>query len=180
MHKPTQLHWQAVKCLLRYLKGTIHHGLSLTRHASASLSAFSDSDQAGNPNDRTSTITYILFLGGNVVALASQKQRSVARSSTAVEYRAIAASAAQLAWVQHLLNELGAPPPISLVIYYDNVGANYLSANPVFHSRMKHIAIDFHFVRCSHKTSLPTVFWSPSNQDWCFRWKHHLAGGYKQ
>jgi hypothetical protein len=97
MHKPTQLHWQAVKRLLRYLKGTIHHGLSLTRSTSTTLSAFSDSDWAGNPDDRTSTTAYILFLGGNVVSWASRKQRSVARSSTKAEYRAVAATAAELA-----------------------------------------------------------------------------------
>ena len=147
MHKPTQLHWQAVKSLLRYLKGTIHHGLSLTCNPSASLYAFSDSDWAGNPDDRTSTTAYILFLGGNAVFWASQKQRSVARSSTEAEYRAVAATAAELSWVQHLLGELGALPPTSPMIYCDNVGATYLCANPVFHSRMKHIAIDFHFVR---------------------------------
>uniref|UniRef100_A0A6N2KS64 Integrase catalytic domain-containing protein n=1 Tax=Salix viminalis TaxID=40686 RepID=A0A6N2KS64_SALVM len=147
MHKPTEFHWQAVKRLLRYLKGTITHGLFLTRSASASLSAFSDSDWAGNPDDRTSTSAYILFLGGNAIAWASRKQRSVARSSTEAEYRAIAATAAELAWVQNLLSELGASPPSPPVIYCDNVGATYLCANPVFHSRMKHIAIDFHFVR---------------------------------
>jgi len=68
MHKPTQLHWQAVKRLIRYLKGTIYHGLSLTRSTSTTLSAFSYSNWAGNPDDRTSTTAYILFLGGNVVS----------------------------------------------------------------------------------------------------------------
>ena len=37
--------------------------------------------------------------------------------------------------------------PTVPVIYCDNVGATYLCANPVFHSRMKHIAIDYHFIR---------------------------------
>jgi hypothetical protein len=27
------------------------------------------------------------------------------------------------------------------------MGATYVSANPIFHARMKHIEIDFHFVR---------------------------------
>jgi hypothetical protein len=147
MHKPTQLHWQAVKRLLRYLKGTIYHGLSLTRNTSTTLSAFSDSDWAGNPDDHTSTTAYILFLGGNVVSWASRKQHSVARSSTEAEYRAVAATAAELSWVQQLLRELHASPPAPPTVFCDNVGATYLCANPVFHSRMKHIAIDFHFVR---------------------------------
>ena len=147
MHKPTQLHWQAVKRLLRYLKGTIHHGLSLTHSSSTALSAYSDSDWAGNPDDRTSTTTYVLFLGGNAISWASRKQRSVARSSTEAEYRAVATTAAEVSWVQQLLGELDSSPPLSPMIYCDNVGATYLCVNPVFHSRMKHIAIDFHFVR---------------------------------
>ena len=50
-------------------------------------------------------------------------------------------------WVCSLLTELVitlAQPP---VVFCDNVGATYLSANPVLHSRMKHLAFDFHFVR---------------------------------
>jgi hypothetical protein len=111
------------------------------------LSAFSDSDRAGNPYDRMSTTAYILFLGGNVVSWASRKQCSVARSSTEAEYRAVAATAAELSWVQQLLRELHTSLPAPLTVYCDNMGATYLYANPVFHSRMKHIAIDFHFVR---------------------------------
>jgi len=132
--------------LLRYLKGTIHHGLSFTRSSSITLSAFSDSDWAGNLDDRTSTTAYILFLGGNVIFWASCKQHSVARSSTKAEYRAIAVTSAELAWVQQLLRELHASPPAPPTVYCDNVGATYLCANPVFNSHMKHIAIDFHFV----------------------------------
>ena len=43
--------------------------------------------------------------------------------------------------------ELGITVPTTPTIYCDNIGANYLAANPVFHSRMKHIALDYHFVR---------------------------------
>ncbi|KAD4981945.1 hypothetical protein E3N88_18616 [Mikania micrantha] len=44
MHAPSQAHLQALKHVLRYLKGTIHHGLFLNRHSPLTLSAFSDSD----------------------------------------------------------------------------------------------------------------------------------------
>lgn len=58
----------------------------------------------------------------------------------------MAAAAAEVNWVQSLLSELciSPSPPVLLC---DNIGAIYLSSNPVFHSRMKHISIDIHFVR---------------------------------
>lgn len=50
-------------------------------------------------------------------------------------------------WVYSLLSELGIHLPSSPDIYCDNVGMTYLCANPVFHLRMKYIALDYYFVR---------------------------------
>lgn len=66
--------------------------------------------------------------------------------STETEYRAIAVTAAELNWICSLLTELGVILPHSPTIYCDNIGATNLCSNLVFHSRMKHIAIDFHFI----------------------------------
>lgn len=55
MHKPSQLHWQALKRIVRYLKGTIFHGLLLRRNDSLTLTGFSDVDSGGNQDDLTST-----------------------------------------------------------------------------------------------------------------------------
>ena len=52
----------------------------------------------------------------------------------------------QTLWVTNLLTELRFPVHQLPTIYYDNLGATFLSKNPVFHSRVKHVAIDFHFV----------------------------------
>jgi hypothetical protein len=51
MHKPTLLHWQSVKCLLRYLKHTITYGLQIFKSSCLDLQAFSDADWAGNKDD---------------------------------------------------------------------------------------------------------------------------------
>ena len=86
-------------------------------------------------------------MGSTPIAWSSRKQTGVARSSTEAEYRSVANTAAELSWVCSLLTELGVTLSTKPVVYCDNVGATYLSANPVFHSKMKHLALDFHFVR---------------------------------
>ncbi|CAG7888994.1 unnamed protein product [Brassica rapa] len=63
------------------------------------------------------------------------------------EYRAVANTASEVTWLCSLLSELQIQLLSPLVIYCDNVGAMYLCANPVFHSKMKHIALDYHFTR---------------------------------
>jgi histone deacetylase 1/2 len=50
-------------------------------------------------------------------------------------------------WVQKLLTELKVPHLTAARIWCDNLGAKYLTGNPVFHARTKHVEIDFHFVR---------------------------------
>ena len=147
MHRPTTEHWFLAKRLLRYLKGTIGHGLLLRRDSPITLHAFSDADWAGNLDDRTSTSAYVLFLGSNAISWSSRKQKSVARSSTEAEYRAVALAASEVLWLSSLLRELLISSPSPPTIFCDNIGATYLCSNPVFHSRMKHIEIDFLFVR---------------------------------
>lgn len=48
MHSPSEIHWQSLKRVLRYLKGTIHHGLFLKRRSSIYLTTFSYSGEVLN------------------------------------------------------------------------------------------------------------------------------------
>ncbi|KAK2975201.1 hypothetical protein RJ640_022093 [Escallonia rubra] len=85
--------------------------------------------------------------GSNPISWKSTRQKSVSRSSSEAEYNAVANSTAEILWVTNLLHELGIILPKTPVLFCDNTGATYLCANPVFHSRMKHIALDYPFVR---------------------------------
>lgn len=147
MHCPTDDHWQAAKRVLRYLAGTLSHVILLRRNTPLSLHAYSDTDWAGDTDDFVSTNAFILYIGSTPIAWSSRKQTGVARSSTEAEYRSVANTAAEMKWVCSLLSELGITLTHPPVVFCDNVGATYLSANPVFDSRMKHLALDFHFVR---------------------------------
>ncbi|XP_014523648.1 uncharacterized protein LOC106779943 [Vigna radiata var. radiata] len=153
LQAPTTDHFQAVKHILRYVKGTMSYGLSFTRGASLNVLGYSDADWARCIETRRSTYGYSIFSGGNLVSWSAKKQPTVARSSCESEYRAMANAAAELIWLTHLLHDLHISHQAPTLLC-DNKSAIFLSQNPVAHKRAKHIDIDYHFVQelvLSHK-----------------------------
>ncbi|KAI3500548.1 hypothetical protein L1887_36372 [Cichorium endivia] len=147
LQSPTVDHFQAVKRILRYVKGTLSFGLHFRRPQSSSILGYSDADWARCIETRRSTYGYSIFLGGNLVSWSAKKQPTVSRSSCESEYHAMANTASEIVWVTHLLRELHALPSNVPTLLCDNKSALFLSQNPISHKRAKHIDIDYHFVR---------------------------------
>ena len=147
MAAPKSTHYDVVLKILRYLKDTIFDGLHFSSHSSLTIQAYSDADWAGDPTDCRFTIGYCFLLGDSLISWRSKKQTVITRSSTEVEYRALAATTVELIWLRWLLQDLGVDCSTATKLHCDNRSAIQIAHNDVFHERTKHIEIDCHFIR---------------------------------
>ncbi|GKA37542.1 ribonuclease H-like domain-containing protein [Tanacetum coccineum] len=106
MYDPREPHFAALKRILRYVRGTLTHGLQLYASTTSSLVAYSDADWAGCPTTRRSTSGYCVFLGNNLLSWSSKRQFTLSRSSAEAEYRGVANAVAETCWLRNLLREL--------------------------------------------------------------------------
>lgn len=165
MEKPTVMHHKVVKQILRYLKGTIHFGLVYARGRCEELAGYTDSDLAGDLDDRRSTGGMVFYINGSPVSWCSQKQKTVALSSCEAEFMAATAAACQALWLRNLLGELIACKPKPVNLFVDNKSAIALMKNPVFHGRSKHIDTRYHFIReCVERGQIVVEFVSTEEQ----------------
>ncbi|KAL5751637.1 hypothetical protein ACOSQ2_022144 [Xanthoceras sorbifolium] len=145
MNNPGKIHWEAVKWILRYLRGTTNKTLCF-KGGDTTLTGYVDADLAGNVDIRKSTTGYVYTLGGTAVSWVSQLQKIVALSTTEAEYVAVTEASKEMVWLQSFLGELGKKQEDN-VLYCDSQSAIHLAKNPSFHSRTKHIQLRYHFIR---------------------------------
>lgn len=103
--RPEAPHWNAVKRILAYLRGTTQHGLCFSGSSITQLFGYTDSDFAGNAVDRRSTSGFAFLFNGSIVAWSSRRQSCVALSTTEAEYVAAAEATKEAIWLRRLLNE---------------------------------------------------------------------------
>ncbi|XP_031259821.1 secreted RxLR effector protein 161-like [Pistacia vera] len=147
MSNPGIEHWVALKWTLRYINTTMYVGLEYCKRTPAlDLVGYVDSDFAGDRDSRKSTTAYYFTLGGNCISWKSQLQPLVALSTTEAEYVAVTNAFKEAIWLQGILKEINLMNgPVT--VYSDSQSAIHLSKNPVYHERMKHVDVKYHFVR---------------------------------
>ncbi|KAL0560852.1 hypothetical protein IC582_001266 [Cucumis melo] len=144
MESPTKFHLLASKRILRYIKGTPDLGILYQRKRKLNFVGFSDSDYAGDLNDRKSTSGYVFMLGSGVISWSSKKQPIV---TTEAELVAAASRACQAIWLRNILENLHYKQEEASIIICDNTSTIKLSRNPVLHGRRKHISVRYHYLR---------------------------------
>lgn len=120
---PRQVHWIALKRVLRYLQGTSDNALRLVNNRNIVLEAFCDADRAGGRKDRKSTTGNLILLGGCPILWRTLKQHAVALSTTEAEFSSLTEGTKQIIWIRKLLSELGLPQRNPTRIMEGNKGA---------------------------------------------------------
>ncbi|CAL9013346.1 unnamed protein product, partial [Prunus brigantina] len=138
-------HWNDVKWILRYLRGTSKMSLCFGG-GKPELIGYTDADMAGDLDSRKSTSGYLITFSGGAVSWQSKLQKCVALSTTEAEF--IAATEAckackEMLWMKRFLQELGQEQH-KYILHCDSQSAIHLSKNPSFHSRSKHIDVRYH------------------------------------
>ena len=142
---PTEAHLNAVKRILRYLKGTLDLSLQYKYIESCEfeVTGYSDADWASDLDTRRSTTGKT----GSAISWISQKQSTVALSTAEAEYIALSSATQEVVWLRQLLTDIGVDYAKPVTVWEDNQAAIGLTRNPVGHKRTKHINIKYHFVR---------------------------------
>ena len=130
---------QAAKRVLRYLKGTINLGVFYCKKGDGELKAYTDSDYAGDLDERRSTSGYVFLLTEGFVSWSSKKQPVVTLSTTEAEFVAATFCACQGVWMRTVLDKLDHSQGKGTTMFCDNSSTIKLSKNPVLHGRSNHI-----------------------------------------
>lgn len=187
---PGEIHWQAVKKILRYLNGTAHYGLVFGRversadagvtsaagtsagAAAAHISCYADADWAGNTGSRRSCTGNLVLLGGSIVDWTCKMQSTVALSSCEAEYQSSGSAVQSMLFMDSLLTEMGLrgdnggqrDGTLKLKVLNDNQSAVAICKNDVLHSRVRHIDIKHHFIREQVEKGAVEVSWIPTDK----------------
>ena len=147
MQNPKKPHLEAVRRILRYIKGTIDYGILYKKDGASEMVRYCDADYAGDHDTRRSTIGYVFSLGSRPISWCSKRQPTMSLSSIESEYRALATTAQEYTWLMQLMKDLHQPPEHAVQLHCDNQSAIHLTENPVFHARTKHVEVHYHFVQ---------------------------------
>ena len=143
MSDPSVEHWQGIKRVMRYIKGTLDHGVRIdtSEYDAINLIGYSDGDWAGGAVSRKSTSGFLFKLEGGAVSLQSKRQTTIALFSAEAKYLAKSSAVQEAVWLHQLLSDLGFQQESPTIINEENQGVIALSKHPTSHSRTKHIDI---------------------------------------
>ena len=151
MSNPGEVHWKALKHLLRYLKGTRQFGLIYNfaiPSAVPGVHGYTDASHADCPDTLRITLAYVFYFHGAILSWFSKLHGFVTTCTNHSEYAALGLGAKEAQWMVYLFEQLepqAKHQPVPLFV--DNSGVVSLVFNPVDHQANKHIRLMYHYAR---------------------------------
>ena len=149
MSDPGKQHWEAVKWILRYLRGTAKVGLlfqGLEEGKPKVLQGYVDADYAGDLDQRRSITGYVFMVVGCIISWKAELQDIVALSTTEAEYMAAVEAAKEALWLQGLVDTFGVKQE-EVKIHCDSQSVIHLAKDKRYHKRTKHIDVRYQNIR---------------------------------
>jgi len=141
-------HLAAAIYTLRYLRNTEDLAIQFDAQPSTAQDVhlpvgYTDSDLAGDLDDRKSTSGYVFALGNGAISWRARKQPLVAFPTVEAEYIGESDAAKEAIWIASLYSRLLGLEAYPQEIFVDNKEAIQLAKNPKFHERTKHIGVRY-------------------------------------
>jgi hypothetical protein len=148
LEKPTSDDVTKVKRVFRYIAGTLNKCIVYKANCDRGiLKCYSDSDFGGCRITGRSTSGVVMMHAGGIISWLSQRQATVATSTTEAEIIAATEAVKEVIWLQRLFESLNVTLKHIPVLQVDNSAAVKLAQNPEFHRRTKHIDLKNLFIR---------------------------------
>jgi hypothetical protein len=142
--KPGLVHWDAVKHIFRYLKGTKDLWL-LFGHRKINLTGYADAD-GSMAEDRHGISGYAFIVHGGAVSWSAKRQDIISLSTTKSEYMVVTHTTKEALWLRSLIEQLFGTTLSPTTLYSNNQSTIALSKDHQYHAHTKHIDIRFHFI----------------------------------
>jgi hypothetical protein len=123
-----------------------------------------DSDWAGSAVDKKSTFGCCFTLGSSMVSWCSRKRTYVALSIAEAKYITLSMSVREAVWLRKLLADLSEQVLDSTIIHYGNQSCVKILDNPVFHDKLNHIEIKYHYIRDMVQRKEVLVLYLPTDE----------------
>nr|GAT42892.1 polyprotein [Mycena chlorophos] len=162
LSNPGRVHWEAAKRVVRYLKGTADARLTFGG-TSDGLVGYSDSSWGSEVLNWHSMSGSAFTLHGGAICWSAKKQSTVALSTAEAEYIAMTRATKEAIWIRQFTGELFGDFIKPTTLHVDNQSAIAMARNDSFHSRTKHIALPYHFIRHSVARAAISLTWIQSD-----------------
>ena len=105
------------------------------------MKGYTDSDMAGDLDNRKSTTGYLFTFSGGAISWQSKLQKCVALSTTEAEYIAATEASEEMIWLKRFLQEL-CLNQMEYIVYCDSQSAIDSSKNSIYYARTKQSTSD--------------------------------------